>query len=72
MCAGDFNEIFMFRDKESGLNRARLGMLDFRECLDDCGPRDLPFSGDKFTWDNGKSSAENIREHLDRVVASHD
>lgn len=45
-------------------------MIDFRNTLSDCHLGDLGFSGQKFTWNNGLSRAENTLERLDREVAN--
>lgn len=68
-CMWNFNEIISYGDKVGGSERHRQTMVDFRECLYGCELRDLPFVGDKFTWNNGQGSLGNIRERIDKVVA---
>ncbi|XP_062158817.1 uncharacterized protein LOC133866306 [Alnus glutinosa] len=45
-------------------------MNDFRNTLSDSQLGDLGFSGQKFTWNNGRSGAGNTLERLDRAVAN--
>ncbi|KAH1082010.1 hypothetical protein J1N35_021771 [Gossypium stocksii] len=45
-------------------------MNEFRTTLEDCGLNDLGYIGGWFTWERGRFLATNIRERLDRGVAS--
>lgn len=66
---GNFNEILSNDEKEGGCARQDREMMAFRGCLDDCGLRDLGFSGSTFTWCRGNTPTTMIRERLDRFVA---
>ncbi|KAA3478601.1 reverse transcriptase [Gossypium australe] len=67
---GDFNEILKSHEKRGGRLRSERQMLDFRMALEDCNLFDLGFIGRWFTWERGRFQATNIRERLDRGVAS--
>lgn len=66
---GDFNEILNCNEKEGGIIRQDRDMAAFRDCLDDCGLRDLGYRGSTFTWSRGISPSTIIRERLDHFVA---
>ncbi|KAA3486448.1 reverse transcriptase [Gossypium australe] len=66
---GDFNEIAISFEKKGG-RRSERQMLAFRKVLEDCNLNDLGFRGRWFTWERGKFSSTNIRERLDRGVAT--
>lgn len=70
LCLGDFNEVLFGYEKEGGMVKAQSCMDKFRESLELCGLSDLGFVGDMFTWrNNSHTSAQYIRERLDRAVA---
>lgn len=66
---GDFNEIFNSDEKNGGSTKHGRDIDAFRDCLDDCGLRDLGYRGSTFTWSRGISSHTMIRERLDRFIA---
>ncbi|KAA3463501.1 reverse transcriptase [Gossypium australe] len=45
-------------------------MKDFRRTLEDCLLEDIGFSGPWFTWERGRILDRNIRERIDRCVAT--
>jgi hypothetical protein len=45
-------------------------MLQFRECLADCGLADLGYKGYDFSWNNKREGTENIQVRLDRGMAT--
>ncbi|CAN6171061.1 unnamed protein product [Urochloa humidicola] len=45
-------------------------MALFREVLDECGLKDIGFSGIPWTYDNRKSGQRNVKVRLDRGVAT--
>ncbi|KAA3490037.1 reverse transcriptase [Gossypium australe] len=66
----DFNEITSSFEKRGGRLRSERQMLDFRMALEDCNLIDIGFKGCWFTWERGRVKATNIRERLDRGVAT--
>ena len=70
MCAGDFNEILLSREKLGGALRSETAMREFREVMDDCGFMDLGYVGKKYSW-RGKRGDHMVLERLDRALASH-
>ncbi|KAA3453417.1 reverse transcriptase [Gossypium australe] len=67
---GDFNEIANSFEKQGGRRRPERQMSAFRTALEDCNLFDIGFTGRWFTWERGKFRSTNIRERLDRGVAS--
>lgn len=67
---GDFNEIISSFKKKGGLLRLECQMEEFRTTLEDYGLNDLGYTGRWFTWERGRFLSTNIRERLDRGVAS--
>ena len=61
---GDFNEITKSDEK--------IGWLEFRDCLNRCELYDLGFSGQKFTWCNGRYGEQRTKIRLDKMVANED
>lgn len=70
LCIGDFNEILYHSEKVGGNVRADWQMENFREAVDVCGLRDVPFSGYEFTYDNGREGVENVQCRLDRALVT--
>ena len=69
MCVRDYNEILTSNEKQGGILKAGRLMEDFRCALLHCGLIDLGFSGNKFTWRNGRSGDAFVQERLDRACA---
>ena len=67
---GDFNEIVGLSEKEGGSIRPSKQMADFVSTIDHCGLCDLGFIGSKFTWLYQTTSGVQIRERLDRALAT--
>ena len=59
-------------EKEGGSIRPRQQMANFVEAVNWCGLRDIGFIGPKFTWLYERSDGSQIREHLDRALATTD
>lgn len=71
LCMGDFNEILFSHEKKGGAPRSQAQMDKFRWAIEECGLRDLGFSGDKFTWRNNSwDSRKFVKERLDRALGS--
>ncbi|MBA0753339.1 hypothetical protein Gogos_021872, partial [Gossypium gossypioides] len=67
---GDFNEITDSFEKKGGRLRSNGQMREFRRVFKDCCLKDLGFIGRWFTWEQGRFASTNIKERLDRGVAS--
>ncbi|KAK5775805.1 hypothetical protein PVK06_043747 [Gossypium arboreum] len=67
---GDFNKIAHSFEKKGSRLRAERQMDDFRTVLDECDFNDLGYIGKWFTWERGRFLSTNIRERLDRGVAT--
>lgn len=69
---GDFNEVGSIWEKQGGgtCNRARLER--FQQLLSNCALMDLEFKGPRFTWSNNQGEGSNIRERLDKALATMD
>ncbi|KAA3459022.1 reverse transcriptase [Gossypium australe] len=70
MVGGDFNDILYAHEKKGCLPREEARMEDFRRTLEDCFLEDIGFSGPWFTWERGQILEQNIRERIDRCVAT--
>ncbi|XP_040935318.1 uncharacterized protein [Gossypium hirsutum] len=68
--SGDFNEITNSFEKKGGRHRSERKMNEFRTTLEDCSVNDLGFIRRWFTWERERFLASNIRERLDRGVAT--
>ena len=69
---GDFNELMRMSEKEGGSSRPRQQMQQFVEAIDACGLKDIGFVGPRFTWLYQRSDGVQIRERLDRALATAD
>ncbi|KAG2602314.1 hypothetical protein PVAP13_5KG672007 [Panicum virgatum] len=67
---GDFNETMWQYEHFSETKLGERQMADFRDVLEDCGLKDLGFSGLLWTYDNRKSGDRNVKVRLDRGVAT--
>lgn len=66
LVCGDFNEIISSDEKLGGGPRNQCQMREFREVLDFCNSRRIPFLGFKYTWDNRREGEDNTKLVLDR------
>ncbi|XP_074318894.1 uncharacterized protein LOC141655729 [Silene latifolia] len=69
LCVGDYNEI-MYSTEMKGGSRAQWQMNNFRDAIDDCGLRDLPYEGYEFTFDNGQAGDDNRQCRIDRAMGT--
>lgn len=70
--AGDFNEVLLGEDKYGGRPMNVNRVLNFQECLNNCGMIDLGFSCHRFTQSNRRLLAQLIQERIDRVFVNVD
>lgn len=66
LCCGDFNKILIVDEKIGGRTRGARQMQGFQQVVDECGFKDLGFSGPKYTW--WWNSPEEIQIRLDRTL----
>ena len=69
---GDFNELTRMSEKKGGSSRPRQQMMRFVETIDYCGLKDMGFIGPCFTWLYQKKDGTQIRERLDRALATNE
>ena len=67
---GDFNKIVCVSEKYGGAVRPIRQMAQFKEVIDFCGLREVGFVGPQYTWLYQKHDGSQIRERLDRVLAT--
>lgn len=60
---GDFNEVLSQEDKKGG--RRFEGNNGLNLVMSQCKLMQLPFSGPRYTWTNGRAGASQILEHID-------
>ena len=68
----DFNEIRCQAEKEGGATRPVQQMARFNASINYCGLKEVGFVGPKFTWLYQRRDGTQIRERLDRALASID
>ncbi|XP_074293374.1 uncharacterized protein LOC141620388 [Silene latifolia] len=69
VCLGDYNEILLSTEMKGG-SRPQWQMNRFREAVEDCGLRDVPWEGYNFSWDNGQAGDANRQCMLDRALCT--
>ncbi|XP_026452220.1 uncharacterized protein LOC113352636 [Papaver somniferum] len=67
---GNLNTIGGTQEKRGGRNTSTIQLTELRDVMDNCRLIDLGFSGPKFTWNNKRVGAANIKERLDRAVSN--
>lgn len=67
---GNFNIIRSEGEKLGGNSFSSHGGKDFNECIQACGLRDIPYSGNRFSWCNGLLKGGRIWACLDRVLVN--
>ncbi|KAK9706380.1 hypothetical protein RND81_07G120400 [Saponaria officinalis] len=69
ICMGDFNEILYSTEMKGG-SRAQWQMNNFRDTVDDCKLREVPYEGYTYTYDNGQDGVANRQSRLDRALST--
>ncbi|KAG6730863.1 hypothetical protein I3842_01G100500 [Carya illinoinensis] len=67
---GDFNIIRPEGEKIGGVCHSSRGRDEFNRCIQDCSLVDLPYSGNRFSWCNGRLGGGRIWARLDRVLVN--
>lgn len=67
---GDFNAILAPEEKKGGKPHRLSKSLDFIYCLEDCNLQDAGYTGNTFTWCNGRRKGKRISKRLDRVLVN--
>jgi hypothetical protein len=57
-------------EKKGGRPFASSSNCDFKNFIDHFGMIDVGYAGNPFTWNNNRKGLENIKERLDRGLAS--
>ena len=70
LTTGDFNELTSLSEREGGSNRVRQHMQNFLDTINFCGFMEVDYIGPKFTWLYQKADGSQIRERLDRALAT--
>ncbi|KAK9990782.1 hypothetical protein SO802_025767 [Lithocarpus litseifolius] len=70
LCIGDYNKILSAEEKDGRLPKPMHFMREFRSTLLHCGLIDLGYTGNIFTWDNGREGDDYVQERLDRACAT--
>lgn len=65
---GDFNAILKEEEKKWGLRPLRISMLEFNDCLHNCGLIQAGKSGLEYSWSNNRAGKKRIVCNLDRAV----
>ncbi|XP_015077714.1 uncharacterized protein LOC107021542 [Solanum pennellii] len=69
---GNFNVILYAEEKLGGLPFTHSEVADFAHCVSNSALVELPTTGSKFTWCNGRIEEEYIFKWLDRVMVNHE
>lgn len=70
LCLGDFNEIGWSWEKQGSRGGNRVQMQFFQNFVENCELTDLKFKGAPYTWTNNQGGDPNIRERLDKTMAT--
>jgi exonuclease III len=70
LCIGDFNSFVDQTEKSGGRPVDCSSHSPFRSFIEHFGMIDVGFVGNPFTWSNNRHGLENIKERLDRGLAS--
>ncbi|XP_071914130.1 uncharacterized protein [Coffea arabica] len=72
MIAGDFNDIVSNEEKWGGNLKEERSFTEFKDFIDHTNLIDLGFEGQPWTWSNHWEDEGEIRQRLDRCLASYD
>ncbi|XP_026434745.1 uncharacterized protein LOC113332413 [Papaver somniferum] len=67
---GDFNAVLSIEEKKGGRTPSRRSMLDFGDCLNDCGLLQVPKIGLDFSWSNCQQGNIRVLCNLDREICN--
>ncbi|XP_042974748.1 uncharacterized protein LOC122306386 [Carya illinoinensis] len=70
MCVGDFNKIMSFGEKWGGPMRPYSQIKAFSAAVEECGLADLGYTGNKYTWSNGRLGGAFTKDRLDRAFCN--
>ncbi|XP_026383716.1 uncharacterized protein LOC113279231 [Papaver somniferum] len=68
LAMGDFNTVMREEEKKGGLRPMRISMMEFNNCLYQCGLMQAPKIGLEFSWCNNRAGKKRILCNLDREV----
>ncbi|GJS88481.1 ribonuclease H-like domain-containing protein [Tanacetum coccineum] len=72
VCSGDFNEV-LYAYEKAGRRGCNINqMTAFLEACNFCNLEDMSATGVKFTWNNGRRGAANVKKRLDRFLSHQD
>ncbi|KAK2660063.1 hypothetical protein Ddye_006596 [Dipteronia dyeriana] len=69
VCGGDFNKILCMNEKVGSSDKSILGMIRFRQTVDECDLSDLGSTGPNLNWNNRREGSGNVQVRLDRFFA---
>lgn len=69
LCLGHFNEILYAHEMLGRGVRADWQKKYFREAVNKCGFREVPWLGYEFTYDNERCEEDNVQNRLDPALA---
>lgn len=55
-------------EKKDGVPHILNKSTDFISCMEDCGVSDMGFTGNPYTWCNGRKQRRRIMKRLDRIL----
>ena len=70
LCIGDFNHVFSQADKKGGKLVASSSSGGLNDVIDKNELIDIKFSGNPYTWSNGREGLANIKERLNRAFTN--
>jgi len=69
LCFADFTEILVQDEKQVGPPKSQALLDEFQKVVLECDPRDLGFTGYRYTWSNYRGNGGNVQEPLDCFFA---